>query len=407
MQSLSPYPAFIRARFLIKIISGKNKKMSPAYSRDSSGIDSVTAGLQKSGSGSSASTRGGFLSYIHSFRGAAILAVVATHVTDVLTWNKDQPLTQLLSYSIFQNGTVLFLFIAGLLFQYLSGRFRYSKYITGKLQNVILPYIIISIPIIVYQYLRHSGIFDPDYPRRFDNPVLHVAWSYLSAAQLPIPFWFIPVIFILQVLAPVLLAVDRRPRLYWIILPLTVSAMFCHRPADVTHIWHAFAYFAPAYIAGMWCSRYRESIIARIAQWRLPLWGLAAALVAIEVFVLGRGGAIFSIAPFSMEAGILDLNLPLKLLISFLLVELLYRYDHVCRDKFSYLADTSFGIFFLHQYMIRLFDRVILPFAGIPHINGSIWAFLVLVPLITGLSVALVALFRLVLGKRSRIVIGC
>ena len=381
--------------------------MSPANSRASSGADSVTAGQQQSGSGSGASTRGGFLSYIHSFRGAAILAVVATHVTDLLTWNKDQPLTEHLSYSIFQNGTVLFLFIAGLLFQYLSGRFRYSKYITGKLRNVILPYIIISIPVIVYDYLLHAGIFAPGYPRRFDNPILHIAWSYLSAAQMPVPFWFIPVIFILQVLAPLLLAVDRRPRLYWIILPLTVSAMFCHRPADLTHIWHAFIYFAPAYIAGMWCSRYRESIIAGIAQWRLPLWGIAAALVVIEVFVLGRGGAIFCRAPFSMEAGILDLNLPLKLLVSFLLVELLYRYDDVCRNKFSYLADTSFGIFFLHKYIIGFFDRVILPLAGISHINGSIWAFLVLVPLVTGLSVALVALFRLVLGKRSRLVIGC
>ena len=381
--------------------------MTPADSRASSGADRVAEGHQPSGSASGALPGGGFLSYIHSFRGAAILAVVATHVTDLLTWNKDQPLTEHLSYSIFQNGTVLFLFIAGLLFQYLSGRFSYRKYITGKLRNVILPYIIISIPAIVYEYLRHTTIFAPDYPRRFDNPILHVAWSYLSAAHLPVPFWFIPVIFILQVLAPVLLAVDRRPRLYWIILPLTVSAMFCHRPLDVTNIWHAFVYFAPAYIAGMWCSRYRESVIARIAQWRLPLWGVAVALVVIEVFVLGRGGAIFCSAPFSMEAGILDLNLPLKLLVSFLLVEFLYRYDDVCRNKFSYLADTSFGIFFLHIYIIHFFERVILPLVGISHINGGIWAFLVLVPLVTGLSVALVALFRLVLGKRSRLVIGC
>jgi len=382
--------------------------MSPAYSRASSGTDSVTAEQQQSGRGSDAlPAKGGFLSYIHSFRGAAILAVVATHVTDLLTWNKDQPVTEHLSYSIFQNGTVLFLFIAGLLFQHLSGRFRYSKYIAGKLRNVILPYIIISIPAIVYEYFRHAGIFAADYPRRFDNPILHIAWSYLSAAQMPVPFWFIPVIFILQVLAPVLLAVDRRPRLYWMIIPLTVIAMFCHRPFDFTHIWHAFAYFAPAYIAGMWCSRYRESIITRIAQWRMPLWGIAAGLVVIEVFVLDRGGAIFSIAPFSMEAGVLDLNLPMKLLVSFLLVELLYRYDHVCRNKFSYLADTSFGIFFLHKYIIRFFEHAIMPFAGITHINGSLWAFLVLVPLVTGLSVALVALFRFVLGKRSRLVIGC
>ncbi|MEI6128152.1 MAG: acyltransferase, partial [Pseudomonadota bacterium] len=222
--------------------------------------DRVTAGQQQSDGREL--PKGEFLSYIHSFRGVAILAVVATHVTDLLTWNKDQPLTENLSYSLFQNGTVLFLFIAGLLFQHLSGRFRYSKYILGKLRNVILPYIIISIPIIVYDYLRFAGIFAPNYPRRFENPLLHVAWSYLSAAHLPIPFWFIPVIFILQVLAPALLAIDRRPRLYWIIPPLTVSAMFCHRPENLTHIWHAFTYFAPAYIAGMWFSRYRKSIIA-------------------------------------------------------------------------------------------------------------------------------------------------
>ena len=101
------------------------------------------------------------------------------------------------------------------------------------------------------------------------------------------------------------------------------------------------------------------------------------------------------------------LLLPILLIVRVLLVELLYRYDDVCRNKFSYLADTSFGIFFLHKYFIEFLARVILPLAGIPHINGSFWAFLVLVPLITGLSVALVALFRLVLGKRSRIVIGC
>ena len=374
--------------------------MSQAYSRASSSADSVPAGHQQSG-------RGGFLSYIHSFRGVAILAVVATHVTDVLTWNREQPLTEHLSYSLFQNGTVLFLFIAGLLFQHLSGRFRYGSYIATKLRNVILPYIIISIPVIVYEYLGHTGIFAPDYVRRFDNPLLHIAWSYLSAAHLPIPFWFIPVIFILQLLAPVLLAVDRRPRLYWIIPPLTAGAMLCHRPLDLTHIWHAFFYFAPAYLAGMWCSRYRESIIAGIARWRLPLWGLAAALVAVEVFVLGRGGAVFSREPFSMEAGILDLNLPLKLLVSFLLVEILHRYDDVCRTMFSYLADTSFGIFFLHKYIIRLCEYLILPVFGISHIDGSILAILVIVPVITGLSVALVAVFRRVLGRRSRMVIGC
>src|SRR5262245_40377254 len=100
-----------------------------------------------------------FLSYVHSFRGLAILAVVATHTSDLLAWGPGSPLAYRLLYSAVQNGTVPFVLIAGFLFQHLSAGFRYTSYLRRKVTNVILPYLIVSLPVLGWQFARRSGVF--------------------------------------------------------------------------------------------------------------------------------------------------------------------------------------------------------------------------------------------------------
>jgi len=90
-----------------------------------------------------------FLRYIHNFRAIAILLIVAGHCVLGLTWgNYKYPLFKNLFIIILMNGTVLFVFIAGFLFQHLSSNFSYQKYLLKKNKYVILPYIICSIPAI-------------------------------------------------------------------------------------------------------------------------------------------------------------------------------------------------------------------------------------------------------------------
>src|SRR5258706_13385324 len=103
-----------------------------------------------------------FLGYIHSFRALAVFFVVAGHCIPLFQWEQSRWQDQLI-VSLMPNGTVFFVFVAGFLFQYLSPRFEYRRYLKSKLQNVILPYAIISIPIIRIQALTNTGSFNPAY----------------------------------------------------------------------------------------------------------------------------------------------------------------------------------------------------------------------------------------------------
>src|SRR5690606_22534998 len=94
-----------------------------------------------------------FLPYIHSLRGLAILYVIAVHARGFESyWQSSPDIYKFLdSFSDPSegNGTTLFLFIGGFLFQHLTHRnFVFGKYLTQKFKNLILPYLIISLPLI-------------------------------------------------------------------------------------------------------------------------------------------------------------------------------------------------------------------------------------------------------------------
>jgi len=349
-----------------------------------------------------------FLSEIHSFRAVAIISVVMTHVVDLLDWPVPPSLTERLIYSVAQNGTVLFLFVAGFLFQHLSARFQYADYLRGKVRNVIIPYLVISLPIIVYQYWRHKGIFAGGRPTDVGGLVWQVARALGLAMHQEVPFWFIPMIAVLYLAAPLLLFIDRHPRGYWLIAPLLALSMFAHRPSQYEHIGQSLLYFLPAYLFGMCFSHYREGAMALVRLWRWPLTALSVALVVIEVWGLGRGGAIFSERSFSTEAGVADLNMLLKLLESVLLVSLLSepRVDARLRTKLDYLAGASFGVFFVHRPLIVLVVNLCRRF-GHQEIAGGVGNLLMITAVSTALSLLVVAGVRAVAGKRSRYIVGC
>ena len=86
-----------------------------------------------------------FLRYVHNFRAVAIVIIVAGHA--VVTLGRDaQPAQMDFLLDLLDNGTVLFVFIAGFLFEHLSRKFEYRSYLRKKLLNVIVPYLLISAP---------------------------------------------------------------------------------------------------------------------------------------------------------------------------------------------------------------------------------------------------------------------
>ena len=341
-----------------------------------------------------------FLSYIHSFRAVAILFIVAAHCIDLFDWGGHwiDPVLR----SVVQNSTILFIFVAGFLFQYLAERFQYRKYMKSKLKNVIAPYIVVSIPMLAAQYLTGRGSFDPT--RGFEFPTLahNIAWNYLTGYHI-LPFWFIPMITIFYLIAPLLLWMDRARWPYYFMPVFFAVSMLAHRPIDFTHTYHYCVTFLPVYIFGMWSSRYQEVIMHWVQRLLWPLTAFTVGLVWFEVFVLGRDGAISSRFPFSTENGVFDTNALQKILLCWVLAAWIKRFEAQLRGPLATLADLSFGIYFLHMYFIEALAFV-LPPENLP--QGNLLKYFVLVAIVTGLSSMVLLVVKRIFGERSRMLVG-
>lgn len=350
--------------------------------------------------------RSGFLPNVHSFRALAIVAVVATHALYDLQWMDKERVWAKVAVSVVQNGTVAFVFVAGFLFQYLMGRFRYPTYLMTKLRFVILPYVIVSLPYVFLQKARHFGIFADWFPRGGHGDVMHAALQFLNGNQMPIPLWFIPMIAVYYLLAPVFVAIDRHPKWYWVVPPLLVVASFSHRPQHQTNLNQSTLYFMPVYLSGMLVSHYREQTLDWVRKLRWPLLLLAAACVAFEVAFRDRTGAIESATMFSTERGVFDVNLYSKLIVSLVLLEALRRAPGWLHRLANRPAEMSFGIFFVHYYFIYFARDLRVKWGSAPWAGGILNLCLYTGVLVL-LSMAFVSLVRLLLGVRSRYVVGC
>ena len=93
-----------------------------------------------------------FLHYIHYFRGIAILFIVGLHACISLKWG-EAILQRKLAWVLFNNGTILFVFISGYLFYHLSkDKFDYFEYLKKKFLYVIFPYLIVSVPALIDKF---------------------------------------------------------------------------------------------------------------------------------------------------------------------------------------------------------------------------------------------------------------
>jgi probable poly-beta-1,6-N-acetyl-D-glucosamine export protein len=300
---------------------------------------------------------------------------------------------------------VPFVFVAGFLFQYRLAKFKYGPYLLAKLKYVVLPYFLISLPYIALQKIQRFGIFADWYPRWTDSDLLHVAATYINGNQMPIPLWFVPMICVYFLLAPLFLLLDRYPKSYALIPLLLLFASFLHRPVHQTYLLQTSLYFLPTYVAGMWTSHYREQVLPWVRRTRWWLLALVAALVTLEVTLRERSGAIESVSLFSTERGLVDVNLTLKLLASWVLLDALRDAATWLHKALAPLADMSFGIFFIHYYFIYIaresrYAWATAPWAG-SFLNLSLYTLALL-----ALSMALIGALRKALGARSRYLVG-
>lgn len=329
-----------------------------------------------------------FLGYIHSFRALAILFIVAGHCIDAFVWDGAEDLERGLRIVI-SNGSVLFVFIAGYLFQHLSHKFETKKYYSSKLKNVITPYIIVSIPaIIVFVTIMQR---DSVWQGFYDHSVLsQVLLFYVTGKHLA-PLWFVPMIFIFYLIGPLLVYADSK-KVFYFAMPLFIL-LSCMVSRGYPH--QSFIHFLSVYLMGMLCSRYKEQINNILKNWIV----LSITLAAVISLALYEYGAMH-------HTMISHINYAQKMFMALFFLGGLIRLSTRIDYKFiGIIADTSFGVFFIHSYVLTgskmLYERAN---GGLPTGN-AIYHILVSITVLL-LCSALIVLAQKTFGKKSRLLVG-
>ncbi|MFZ6012904.1 MAG: acyltransferase [Bacteroidota bacterium] len=347
-----------------------------------------------------------FLPYIHNLRGLAILFIVGVHARAYEYNWAQHPEGYDFFVTLFDNGTVLFVFIAGFLFQHLNhGKFDLKNYFRQKLRYVALPYLIISIPILIFRLVYGAGELH-QLPEGFDDhSLLYKIFFYLATGMHMVPFWFMPMIFLIYLTSPLLHALDQK-KFYQFVLPVIFTAgMYTYRPLNNSSPVLAYLHFLPIYLTGMGASFYKKEIVALYNKILIPLIFIYAAISAAELAdlitldkkmnfnkVLNESLLVFNVYVFK------------AMILCFILMLLFYKYQDRKFRLLNLLGSFSFGIYFLHFYFISFFRQALLEMQV--ELSFTVISFLGFYALILLLSIAAVYLIKLISGKYSRYLVG-
>lgn len=334
--------------------------------------------------------------HLHVFRGIAIVLIVCAHTIPSLDWSDNPQLMRVLD-GIVNQTSILFFFIAGYLFQHLSERFTFKGYIRQKAKTVILPYLLLSIPAlyIFTELLQRTGM-----PAAFYTlPTWQQVAIFLITGKHLAPLWFVPTITLFYLAAPLFLWIDRkRPALYWVILPLLVLSSYLGRGGQWGPLNFAL-YLLPVYLLGMAFSRFRSTAEDLTWKFRGALW--VVMLICVFAYT-----AEWPSPPYW--------HLPGKTAMALLFTVYLLRHHSLFRGRLDYIAEVSFGIFFIHAYFISglkvvsvyLMQGQVYQGIGEGVIPGNMLTFALYAGFVLAASCSFLWLAKRVLGDRSRMFVG-
>lgn len=334
--------------------------------------------------------------HIHVFRGVAIIMIVCAHTYPSLNWSGSPELGRLIDTVVNQT-SIFFFFIAGYLFQHLSERFSYSRYLRQKAKTVVLPYLLLSIPalLVFTLMIKRVGMWWWFY----DLPIWQQIGLFLLTGKHLAPLWFVPTITMFYLAAPLFLWIDRKwPQGYWLIVPLLALSTYVGRGGQLGPLNFAM-YLLPVYLLGMAFSHDKERALGLVQRWWPVLVGLSVLCVVGEVYE-------WASPPFR--------QMPFKASLTLLFTWLLWRHHRVFGKRLDYIAEVSFGIFFIHAYYISaikmltvyvLEGRIYLG-EGAEAITGNVVNYLLYVGVVLTLTVATLWGAKALLGSRSRMFVG-
>ena len=336
-----------------------------------------------------------FVTSFHYLRGIAILTIVAAHV-HIGQGNSDYPIIT----NLIAGSTALFVFISGYLFQYLKNeQFDYRHYLQRKFKFVIAPYLICSVPALIY--IVATGNFHP-----LLGDVSDVRGSLLNivTGRHVTAYWYIPFAMLLFLSAPLAIYFSniRLEKQLLIMVVLAIIASFAHRSVGGLNAIHSFIYYYPLYLFGIFAAA-NPAIIMQLRKYSLLFLFTSLALAYYQGVIEGIQGSKHK-ALFEY-AGI-DLMFLQKV---FLLLFIMTSIHHLSRwqiKPLSFFANISFGLFFIHGYVLMVLQRVSINDLLLNYGFSAETALLIKFTLVVMISSLIAVVIMKLLGKNSRYVIG-
>jgi peptidoglycan/LPS O-acetylase OafA/YrhL len=326
---------------------------------------------------------------IENFRGAAIVFVVLTHLQFAGRFENARQVEFAIG-----NGTTFFVFIAGLLlFWTEKNRFSYTGFLSKKLQTVILPFLIVSTPGILYAlYLRKNQLLGL-------TEMQYAIWAYLTGFNILGQLWFVPMICCFYLLAPLFLWIGRTSNTFALAsitaVLLTFSLYSDRSLANINPFLQAI-HFAGVYMLGIaFAARYTTLLRFKRA---IAFFGVIVFFCSLLLIPAEK--------PQFFADGLFLLNVSLINKLG-LACALLFGFETFLNQKnalLGYLARISFGLFFIHTAVRFL----IFKFIGDDIFSSDPFLYSLLeIGSVFLASIALIELIRLMLKGRSKYVIGC
>ena len=256
-----------------------------------------------------------------------------------------------------------------------------------------MPYFIVSIPaIVLFTFFFHRPNLGNDF---YTHSIVRQIFEFYITGSHVAAFWFIPMITLFYLISPVLARLDKDERIYYFIPLFIIVSILIPRGQSVLH---NFTHFFSIYLIGMCSSRYKDKIF-KITE-KGKYFNALLAMYCLSVLI--------SILNVPLQIPVYILNYFSKLLLSIVLISVLYRYDYIIQKRGGFLASISFGIYFVHNYILFF-----IKFLTSGHImtttpfDGSVLRFLLFFVFVVVSCSLIIILIKGITGKYSKNIIGC
>ncbi|MCR8668826.1 acyltransferase [Aestuariibaculum sp. M13] len=355
-----------------------------------------------------ASKESAFLSYVHSFRGLAILIIVFGHAVAAATIGArgvfdESYLLVMISEVFYHDSTIYFAIISGLLFSSVLKPKGFKRFYVSKLKFIIVPYIFLTL---IFTFLRIRFKSQEGFFENF--------WFYLSTTfrnliygKANFVMWYIPVLVFLYLVTPVLDWLQNKSNftkglfLLVVLMPLVISRI------QMAHEYvlklETMLYFTGAYAFGMWLGSDINETLGKFKAYKFQILAIAI-LSTLSLFYLYNNQLDY-FGKVSLKESLFYVQ---KLCFTVLILLVFKKFEYRQIKWLNVVARDSFAIYFLHGFILfsslSLFKSVLL-FNEIEPLNIISGTVLLLVYSV-GLSLLTVYLSRKIFKRYSRFLVG-